>query len=130
MEKVLPADVSNLPSGVGTLTSIPNEQGGLIDDCIITNAGDHLFLVINAGHDLIDLPHINNVMSSFSGDVELKTLDGNGILALQGPESAAVLSKVREIRNPTAKPHCEIPFPFLFLTILPTSPSPSSATSI
>lgn len=97
MEKVLPADVSNLPSGVGTLTSIPNEQGGLIDDCIITNAGDHLFLVINAGHDLIDLPHINNVMSSFSGDVELKTLDGNGILALQGPESAAVLSKLCDI---------------------------------
>ena len=82
LEKVLPADVQNLPSGTGTLTSIPNEQGGLIDDCIVTNAGDYYYLVINAGHEEIDLPHIRGVMSTFSGDVDMQTLDGNGMLAL------------------------------------------------
>ena len=33
-------------------------DGGIIDDCIVTNAGDHLYMVINAGHEDKDLPHM------------------------------------------------------------------------
>ena len=50
-ERVLPADVQALPEMKGCLTSIPNENGGLIDDCIVTKADNHLYLVINAGHE-------------------------------------------------------------------------------
>ena len=58
MEKVLVGDIQDLPEGMGQLSLITNEQGGIIDDCICTNAGDHLYVVINAGHETIDLPHI------------------------------------------------------------------------
>ena len=51
METFLVGDIQELPENMGTLSSIPNAQGGLIDDCICTNGGDHIYLVINAGHE-------------------------------------------------------------------------------
>lgn len=97
MEKLCTADIKALPDGMGSLTVITNEGGGVIDDCIITNAGDHLYMVINAGHEEIDLPHIKKHMDAFvaeGGDVSFETLPTNGILALQGPKAAAVLQKL------------------------------------
>ena len=51
METFLVSDIQELEENMGTLSSIPNHEGGLIDDCICTNAGDHIYLVINAGHE-------------------------------------------------------------------------------
>jgi len=76
---------------------LPNEDGGIIDDCIVTNAGDHLYMVINAGHEELDLPHIRKYMAEYvkaGGDVSLDVLADNGILALQGPKSVDVLQKL------------------------------------
>lgn len=97
MEKLCTADLAALTEGMGSLTLLTNETGGVIDDCIITNAGDHLYMVINAGHEEIDLPHIKKHMDAFvsaGGDVSFETLPNNGILALQGPTAAAVLQKL------------------------------------
>jgi len=97
MEKLCPADLKSLPAGTGGLTVLPNEDGGIIDDCIVTNAGDHLYMVINAGHEELDLPHIKKYMDEFvraGGDVSLEVLADNGILALQGPKAVSVLQKL------------------------------------
>lgn len=51
METFLVGDIQELEQNMGTLSSITNHDGGLIDDCICTNAGDHMYLVINAGHE-------------------------------------------------------------------------------
>jgi len=92
-ERFLPASVAELPMGQGCLTNIPNANGGLIDDCIITNAGDHLFMVINAGHEEKDVPHMRAVLDDFKGDAAIEIQEGKGILALQGPKACAVLSR-------------------------------------
>jgi len=97
MEKLCCADLTTLPAGMGSLTMITNEQGGIIDDCIITNASDHLYMVINAGHEDKDLPHIKKYMTEFvysGGDVSMETLPDNGILALQGPKAPTVLQRL------------------------------------
>jgi len=97
MEKLTPADLKSLPEGMGGLTVIPNEDGGVIDDCIVTNAGDHLYMVINAGHEETDLPHIRKYMDEMvraGADVSLEVLADNGILALQGPKAVSVLQKL------------------------------------
>jgi len=97
MEKLCCADIKALPEGMGSLTVLTNEEGGVIDDCIITNAGDHLYMVINAGHEEIDLPHIKKHMDEFvsaGGDVSFETLADNGIVALQGPKAEGVLQKL------------------------------------
>ena len=93
-ESIMPADVQNLPSGSGALTFLPNESGGIIDDCIVTNAGDHLYLVINAGHEDKDIPHMRAHLAAFAGDADIEECHGRGILALQGPKSAEVLSRL------------------------------------
>lgn len=97
MEKVLVGDIQDLPENMGQLSLLPNEQGGLIDDCIVTNAGDHLYLVINAGHEDKDLPHIQKYMDEFKakgGDVSLEVVTGGGLLALQGPKAVTVMSRL------------------------------------
>ena len=50
MEKMCIADLKVLPDGMGSLTMITNEEGGIIDDCIVTNAGDHLCEQSISGH--------------------------------------------------------------------------------
>merc|ERR1740117_1122984 len=92
-ETILPADIAALPEGHGCLTSLPNENGGIIDDCIVTNAGDHIYLVINAGHEEKDLPHIDAHVKLFGGDVTITPVHGQGMLALQGPKAAEVLAR-------------------------------------
>eukprot|EP00939_MAST-03C_sp_MAST-3C-sp1_P001472 g1472.t1 len=93
-EKILPADVQALRAGHGCLTSLPNDAGGLIDDCIVTNApnGDYLYLVINAGHEEKDLPHLNEHAKGF--DVAVEPAYGQGMVALQGPKAAEVLGRL------------------------------------
>ena len=97
MEKLCVADLQGLPDGMGSLSVITNADGGVIDDCIITNAGDHLYMVINAGHEDKDLPHIEKHMAEFvrnGGDVSFETLPDNGLLAVQGPKAADVLARL------------------------------------
>jgi len=93
MERITVADVQNMPEGLGSLSLITNDQGGVIDDCIVTNAGDHIYMVINAGHEDKDLPHIEKHMNEFDGEVALEKV-GCGLLALQGPSAATVLAKL------------------------------------
>ncbi|MCP5009585.1 MAG: glycine cleavage system aminomethyltransferase GcvT, partial [Aestuariibacter sp.] len=66
-----------------------NEQGGILDDLMITNAGDHLFVVVNAACKDQDIAHMRNGLGD---DVELEVLD-RALLALQGPAAAKVLAR-------------------------------------
>jgi len=101
-ERVLPADVGSLPEGVGCLSSLPNEEGGLLDDLIVTNGGDHLHIVINAGHEDKDLPHMRKYAEEF-GDVQITPLEGRGLLALQGPMAAPILASMCDVDMSTWK---------------------------
>mmetsp|Transcript_15977 Transcript_15977/g.41316 ORF Transcript_15977/g.41316 Transcript_15977/m.41316 type:complete len:377 (+) Transcript_15977:48-1178(+) len=95
MEKMVPSDLANLPPSMGALSIITNENGGIIDDCIVTNRGDDLYTVINAGHEDKDLPHFEKHLKAFTAsgkDVKMEPLTGNGLLALQGPKAASVMA--------------------------------------
>jgi aminomethyltransferase len=97
VEKMCPADVTNLPPSMGTLSVLTNEAGGIIDDCIVTNRGDDIYTVINAGHEDKDLPHLEKHMKAFvSGgkEVKMEPLTGNALLALQGPKAVDVMKKL------------------------------------
>jgi aminomethyltransferase len=98
METLCTSDLKALPDGMGALAVLTNAEGGIIDDCIVTNGPDYLYMVINAGHEDKDLPHIKGRLESFvagGGDVSMETLPNNGILALQGPKAAGVLQAPR-----------------------------------
>jgi aminomethyltransferase len=97
MEKMCTADLQGLPAGMGSLSLLPNSEGGVIDDCIVTNAGDHLYMVINAGHEDKDLPHLARHLDDFvrgGKDASMETLPNNGLVAVQGPKAAEVLQRL------------------------------------
>ena len=58
LEALVPAALSTLPVGKARYTFFTNETGGIMDDLIVSNAGDHLFLVVNASMRAQDIPHM------------------------------------------------------------------------
>jgi len=90
LEILVPGDIAGLEEGQMRYTQFTNEAGGILDDLMVTNRGDHLFLVVNAGCKDADFAHIQEHI----GDrTELEILADRGLVALQGPEAAAVLSR-------------------------------------
>jgi len=59
LEKLVVADLVSLPVGSATLSLFTNEKGGIIDDTIIANRGDYLYVVVNAGCFDKDKAHID-----------------------------------------------------------------------
>ncbi len=47
VEKMVVGDIMSLRDGEARLSLIMNEQGNIVDDTVITNAGDHIYMVVN-----------------------------------------------------------------------------------
>lgn len=94
VESVTVADVKGLKEGHATLSVIPNEQGGIIDDTIIASANDtDVFMVVNGACKHGDLEHFEQQRAVFGGDVVIEHRTDLQLLALQGPGAAGVLAK-------------------------------------
>jgi len=96
LESLVVGDIKGLPESAGRLTLFTNENGGIIDDSVVTNAGDHLYVVINAGCKDKDMEHIGAHLAAAKGkgmDVDVMEMEENSLIALQGPKAATVLSR-------------------------------------
>jgi aminomethyltransferase len=91
MEWVTPVDFAAIPHKTGKLTFIPNENGGLHDDCIVHRYEDHLGIVVNAGNKEKDIAYFKDMMARFNGDVQLIEHHERSLLAIQGPQAADVV---------------------------------------
>ena len=79
-------------------TCMLNETGGVIDDLIVYWRSEKSFrLVVNASTRDKDIAWINKLASKF--DVEINERTDYAMLAVQGPESAAVFAKVAANHN-------------------------------
>ena len=95
LEKVVVGDIQGLGEGQGLLSLITNENGGIMDDTVITNAGDHVYMVVNGATKFGDMAHFQKYLDEFSGDVTMEYLeDTMQLLALQGPGAAAAMAKI------------------------------------
>jgi len=47
IEKMCVGDILSLKPGEAKLSLIMNEKGTIVDDTVITNAGDHIYMVVN-----------------------------------------------------------------------------------
>ncbi len=88
LEALVPSAIQTLKPGKARYTVFTNDEGGIRDDLIVSNAGDHLFLVVNASMRHQDIAH----MRANLGDVELVELADRGLIAVQGPAAEAVVS--------------------------------------
>lgn len=66
-----------------------------MDDTVITNAGDHIYMVVNGATKFGDMEHFQEQMAKFNGDVSMEYLeDSMQLLALQGPGAATAIAKL------------------------------------
>jgi glycine cleavage system T protein (aminomethyltransferase) len=89
LETLMPMDVVGLPEGRQRYALLTAEDGGILDDLMVANRGDHFLLVVNAACKEDDLAHLEAALGE-SCTVEM--LD-NALLALQGPKAAQVLGR-------------------------------------
>ncbi len=91
LERLMPVDVVNLGEMKQRYALFTNEKGGVMDDLMVTNAGDYLFLVVNAACKEQDISHLQQHLGD---DCEIEVLEDYALLALQGPEAGAVMARL------------------------------------
>ncbi|EAS66234.1 glycine cleavage system aminomethyltransferase GcvT [Photobacterium angustum] len=91
LETLVPVDIVDLPEGKQRYAVFTNENGGIEDDLMVTNFGDHLFLVVNAACKEQDIAHLK---AHLKDGVELEVIEDRALLALQGPKAAMVLAEL------------------------------------
>jgi aminomethyltransferase len=98
LEFMTVADLQALKKGKATLSLLMNEQGGIMDDCIITKVEeDHFFVVLNAGCKDSDLAFIDSHRKSplWTGkDISVDYNEDNSLIAVQGPQAQRILDKI------------------------------------
>lgn len=94
LEHLVPVDVIGLKEGRQRYAMFTTETGGIIDDLMITNKGDHFYLVVNAGRYDVDLAHMR---ANLPG-IEITPLPNRALIALQGPQAVDALARL----NPAA----------------------------
>jgi len=88
LEDLVPMDIVDLKPRRQRYALFTNEEGGILDDFMITNAGDHLYAVVNAACKADDLAHLQRHLD------EVQLHDDRALLALQGPKAAGVLARL------------------------------------
>lgn len=81
LEKMVVGDIAGLKEGEAKLSLIMNEQGTIVDDTVISNAGDHIYMVVNGACKWKDMEHFKKYMSGF--DVKMEYLENQQLVALQ-----------------------------------------------
>jgi aminomethyltransferase len=87
-EEVVPGDFINLKLGKQKYSVLLNRTGGIIDDLMAGRPDDDgLFVVVNGACKDNDFKVIDDELA---GQVVIQRLENRALLALQGPEAAAV----------------------------------------
>ena len=88
LESLVPVDVEGLGNNRQTYALFTNDNGGVLDDLIITRwEQDRFFLVVNAACKEQDIAHLREHLSGQS----LTVLADHALLALQGPAAREVM---------------------------------------
>jgi aminomethyltransferase len=91
METLVPVDVVDLGLNCQRYAMFTNEQGGILDDLMISNGGDHLFVVVNAACKQQDVAHMRKHLSALC---TVEELSDRALLALQGPAAVTVMARL------------------------------------
>jgi aminomethyltransferase len=91
LERLVPQDIIAIAPGRQRYAQFTNEAGGILDDLMVANFGDHLFLVVNAACKAEDEAHLRGHLSDAC---VIEPLAGRALIALQGPKAESVLAKL------------------------------------
>ena len=98
LETLVPVDVVDLAPGKQRYALFTNDQGGLLDDLMITRpaaadaaAFGDLFVVVNAGCKAADIAHLQQHIGQ---RCQVLPLPERALLALQGPQAVTALARL------------------------------------
>ncbi|WP_116130817.1 glycine cleavage system aminomethyltransferase GcvT [Tropicimonas sp. IMCC34043] len=89
LERLMPQAIVGLKPGRQRYGFFTSETGGILDDLMVANRGDHLFLVVNAANKAEDAAHLRRNLF----DLAMIEVENRALLALQGPAAAAALAR-------------------------------------
>ncbi len=96
LEKLLPMDVLGLEVGRQRYGFLTTNTGGILDDLMFSNRGDHIFVVLNAACKNSDIKHLKSLLEP---EILVEEVLNRALIALQGPASETVLGEL----NPQVK---------------------------
>ncbi|WP_458789578.1 glycine cleavage system aminomethyltransferase GcvT [Yoonia sp. MH D7] len=91
LEALIPVDILDLGQDRQRYGYFTNAQGGIMDDLMLANRGDHVFVVVNAGCKRADIAHL---AANMPDGVTVNEVTDRALLALQGPRAEAVLASL------------------------------------
>lgn len=90
LETLVPVDIIDLPAGMQRYAFFTNEEGNILDDLMVANAGDHLFVVVNAACKAQDIAHLRQHIGE---RCTIEELTDRALLAIQGPKAVDVVAR-------------------------------------
>jgi aminomethyltransferase len=97
VQRVTVNDASALSVDQAQYSAMVNEDGGIVDDCVVYRMGEERWLmVVNAGNIARDWEHVRARLPA--DGVEMRDdSDATTLLAVQGPRAAAVVSALSDV---------------------------------
>ena len=89
-EALVPQAVAGLGEGRQRYAFFTDESGGILDDLMVANRGDHLFVVVNAACKAADIAHMKAGLTGCT----VEEVTGRALLALQGPRAEEALEAI------------------------------------
>ncbi len=90
-ETLIPVDVLGLGVDKQRYGLLLNDAGGILDDLMFVNRGDHLFVIVNGACKAEDIAHMQ---ARIGTRCEVVHLPDHGLLALQGPKAVDALARL------------------------------------
>ncbi|CUH41247.1 Aminomethyltransferase [Ruegeria atlantica] len=87
LEALCPQAYATLKPGKARYGFFTNADGGIMDDLIVSNAGDYYFVVVNAALRHQDIPHMRDNLEG----VEVVEIFDRALVAVQGPAAENVV---------------------------------------
>jgi len=107
LEKVVVGDIQGLKENEGRLTLVVNKDGNIVDDAVLCNAGDHIYMVVNGACKNKDMDHFREYMTSDQVQMEYMGDTEQSLLALQGDGAKDTLAPLLSVGFDLSK------FPFM-----------------
>jgi len=106
LETLVPMDIVDLQPARQRYALFTADDGGILDDLMVTRRRDDLFVVVNAGCKDADLRHLRERIGARCGIVPMPD---HALLALQGPRAAEAIARLApELSALTFMTGCEV----------------------
>ena len=91
LERILPGEIQKLGVNRIRYSLLLAEDGGILDDLMVTRRADDIYTVVNGATKYDDIAYI---IDNMSDDVTINLMEDHALLALQGPKAGEVLASL------------------------------------